>query len=184
MRAVTSADVTAFWAAMMQHFGTERAPLQEASTLLSKLTTNPSAFRSSVTIRNRIYTYYTPGIATVQWPLFEQVANCVHEHHHVLQDRSKPGREFYLEYSSNSTSRAHAEAEAYRCDMVLYWRYLNEALKPVEVAHHLWEYGCKRQDIAMAEHMLLLSMKAVRKGAVPGEACQYAVGWLDCRFGG
>jgi hypothetical protein len=115
--------------------------------------------------------------------LWQQIAVCVHEHYHVGQDRSMDGLLFEYSYASNSTTRAYYEAEAYRVNMTLDWRYMGNVLDPAYLASLLKAYNCNEGDIRMVEKMLRVSLVAIKRGAIPGTVTQFACNWLDARWG-
>jgi hypothetical protein len=185
-------DVSEFWQAMQARYRTSvlDKSVDEDARLIAKfldamgiMSGNTWLENYCSTIGNRIWIPFTPGVPHGAWDLWQQVAVCVHEHYHVGQDRSMDGLLFEYSYASNSTTRAYYEAEAYRVNMTLDWRYMGNVLDPAYLASLLKAYNCNEGDIRMVEKMLRVSLVAIKRGAIPGTITQFACNWLDARWG-
>jgi hypothetical protein len=188
----TSEDVVEFWKAMQHQYATTRidkansAEMKIVAELLGLLgVLDKKAFleKYTTTIGDKIYAPFTPGVPTADWSLWSQIAVCVHEHHHVYQDRAAGGLRFEWDYITSSAKRAHYEAEAYRTNMVMEWKYQGRMINPLYLAKLLANYGCSISDIEVAEKMLRLSMPAIKQGAIASDVCRWATIWLDKRWG-
>lgn len=187
----TPDDVREFWKAMQGKWDTQRIDKADASdmrvladllNLLGIVDKDRFMRMFTTTVGNRIYTPFEPGVPAEGWSLWQQIRICVHEHHHVFQDRVAGGLGFEWNYITSSAKRAHYEAEAYRCEMVLEWRYQGRMLDPKALAGLLRDYGCSADDVAVAEKMLSLSVPSIKAGAIASDVCRWAVGWLDQRW--
>jgi hypothetical protein len=187
----TSEDVVAFWAAMQQHYASTRIDKSKASEmagiaqlldLLGVVKKQDFLTRFTTVIDDRIYTPFEPGTPTRDWSLWGQIMVCVREHEHIRQDRASGGLGFKWNYITNPAQRAHYEAEAYRCDMVLEWRYQGRVLDAYRISRLLLSYGCTMADADVAERMLLLSVPSIKAGAIPSDVAGWACQWLDERW--
>jgi hypothetical protein len=184
--ALTSGDAAGLWAHMTDHFGTRVIDKSEAvemrliARLLDALRiVDRERFLSNfaTTIGRRIYLPFQIGRGD-EADLWHQIVLCAHEHQHVAQ-HDRQGLRFELGYLTDRATRARLEAEAYRCHLELhYWRWgtLPDAR---ELAERLGSYGCRPEDIDLAERMLRIWAVPIRHGAVLGEASQVAIAWLD-----
>jgi hypothetical protein len=184
----TPEDVREFWKASLAHWDTTRIDkaksdemklVGEVLSLLGVVDKQNFLRRFTTTIGTRIYTPFEPGVPTSEWSLWSQITVCVHEHHHVWQDRAAGGLGFEWAYLTSSAQRAHYEAEAYRTNMVLDWRYQGRMLNPRDLAAKLRFYGCSTSDIEVAAKMLALSVPSIKAGAIASDVCRWSVGWLD-----
>ena len=187
----SSDDVRDLWQAMTAHYNVRvidknsSAEMQMAADAADRLgfVDRERFLRDFVTtIGDRIYAPFTPGIAVGPWDLWQQTMVIGHECHHVLQDRAQQGILFEYQYASNSTKRAYYEMEAYRVNMTLTWIFRNEELSPLGLAALLSDYGCDMADVTMVSKMLTQSLVAIRRGAIPNEACRFEVDWLKARW--
>lgn len=188
---ITPEDVRDFYIAMCGHYNVKlidknnSADMQMLADNLDRLgiVDHDRFLRDFVTtVGNKIYAPFTPGIAVGVWDLWQQTMVLGHEIQHVAQDRAKEGILFEFEYTSNSTKRAYYEMEAYRVQQTLAWHFRGEELSPRALAELLRDYNCDQADIDMVCKMLMISAKAIQKGAVPGAVCQFEVDWLEARW--
>ena len=187
----TPDDVRTFWQAMTSKWDTRRIDKANAADMkavgevlhmLGILNKQDFLKRFTTTIGNRIYTPFEPGVPTPEWQLWSQITVAVHEHHHVQQDRLAGGLAYEWNYLTNSAQRAHYEAEAYRTNMVMDWRYQGRMLNPRALAGVLANYGCTATDIAVVEKMLATSIPSIKAGAMASDVCRWATTWLDSRW--
>ena len=183
--------VREFWAASLARWDTTRIDKANAAEmklvaevlgLLGVLNQQDFLRRFTTTVGTRIYTPFDPGVPTPEWALWSQITVCVHEHHHVWQDRAAGGLGFEWAYLTSSAQRAQYEAEAYRTNMVMDWRYQGRMLDPKVLAALLKNYGCSAVDIAVVEKMLALSIPAIKAGAMASDVCRWSATWLDRRW--
>jgi hypothetical protein len=186
-------DVVEFWKVMTEHFATkvvnkadsaEMKFVADALGLMKILDKDAFLKRYTTTIGDKIYIPFTIGEPHESWSLWSQITVCVHEHQHVFQDRAAGGLSFEWNYLTSSAKRAHYEAEAYRTNMVLEWRYQGRMLNPAHLAGLLKNYGCSDVDIAVVEKMLALSIKPIKAGAITSDVCRWGTIWLDARWKG
>lgn len=184
-------DVSALWEAMCTHFNV--SILDKASSEEMQAAANAADALGIVdrerflrdfvtTIGNRIYTPFEPGVPKPPWDLWQQTMVIGHEVAHVLRDRSMEGILFEYQYASNSTKRAYYEMEAYRVNMTLTWIFRYEELSPLALASLLNDYACDMADVTMVAKMLGQSLIAIKKGAIPNEACRFETDWLKARW--
>lgn len=188
----TPEDVRAFWAAMQKQWATTQVnkanatEMQAVAELLDLLgITNKQDFLRNFTtvLGEKIYTPFDPGVPTHGWPLWSQIRVCVHEHHHVWQFRAAGGLGFMWNYVASPADRAHYEAEAYRCDMVMEYHFRGRMLEPKILASYLSSsYGCSETDALVMERMLVASIPAIKSGARPSDVLRWAVPWLEARW--
>lgn len=130
----------------------------------------------STTLGNKIYIPFTIGVGDSN-ELENQVAICVHEHMHVLQDR-KDWR-YKLRYLTNSAHRAHYEADAYRSNMEMHWWYKGKLLNPKMLAGKLRHYNCSSADIKVCERNLRISAEMVKRGGIASPVSKVAIRWFE-----
>jgi hypothetical protein len=186
-----SEQVTAFWAYMQAHFGTSllnqlnNAEIDLITQALDTIRIGDRASflnRCSLTIGKRIYVPFEPGVARPGWDLWRQMVLCVHEHQHVVQ-HERLGLEFAARYMADRAERANYEVEALRSDLELeYWR-TRKVPSTKALAERLYNYGCRKDDVAFAAKALSLAAVPVRKGAVVNESSKVALDWLNERSG-
>lgn len=187
----TPDDVREFWAAITRQYDTQRIPKQdshemklvaEALGLMGIVNQQDFLQRFTTVIDCRIYTPFEPGVPTAAWSLWGQIRVAIHEHHHVFQDRASGGLGFKWNYLTSAASRAHYEAEAYRTDMVMDWRFQGRMLDPLSLASNLKSYGCSDVDVEVVRRMLALSIPSIKAGAITSDVCRWACDWLDQRW--
>jgi hypothetical protein len=187
----TPDDVREFWKVMCDRYSTKRVDksdsmemrwIAQALGLMGIVDQRDFLQRFTTVIDSTIYTPFVPGVPTPAWSLWGQVRVCVHEHVHVFQDRASGGLGFKWNYLTSAASRAHYEAEAYRTDMVLEWRYQGRMTDPLSLASNLKSYGCSDVDVEVVRRMLALSIPSIREGAMTHEVCRWACDWLDQRW--
>lgn len=187
----TPTDVVAFWQVLTGHFDTqvvdklqsaEMQAIAEALDLMGIVDKQTFLRRYTTTLGTRICIPFTVGVPNEDWPLWQQVCVAVHEHEHVHQDRAAGGLGFEWNYLTNPAQRAHYEAEAYRTNMVLEWRYQGRMFNPTVLASLLMHYGCSVADVQVAEKMLALSIPAIKAGAIASDVCRWGCNWLDARW--
>lgn len=187
----SSDDVVAFWAAMQDRFGSEVMDKGSASEmrlvaefldLLGVIRSRDFMSRYTTTFGSRIYVPFQIGEASRSWPLWAQIVVCVHEHVHVVQDRSAGGLAFAWDYVTSPAARTQYEVEAYTTGLALEHRYRGSIPNPRIYADLLLNYGCSLADVEVAEKAMRLQLPAIRRGALPGPVLQWAVPWLDARW--
>lgn len=187
----SSDDVREFWKVMSEKWDTKRIDkdsademklVSEVLNLLGIVNRQDFMRRFTTTVGNRIYTPFKPGEPSPNWSLWSQIVVCVHEHHHVFQDRAAGGLGFEWSYLTNPAQRAQYEAEAYRTNMVLEWRYQGRMPDPRALAALLWHYGCSQADIDVAAKLLALSIPSIKAGAIASDVCRWACDWLNRRW--
>lgn len=187
----TADDVREFWKASLVRWDTKRIDKDKAQEmqlvaevlgLLGIVNKQDFLRRFTTTVGTRIYTPFDPGIPTPEWSLWNQITVCVHEHHHVFQDRAAGGLGFEWAYLTNPAQRAQYEAEAYRTNMVMDWRYQGRMLDPKVLAALLNNYGCSAVDVAVVAKMLALSVPSIKADAIPSDVCRWSTTWLDTRW--
>lgn len=185
-------DVVEFWKVMTGHFATkvvnksdskEMQFVAEALGLMKILDKDAFLKRYTTTIGDKIYIPFEIGKPNDSWSLWSQITVCVHEHQHVFQDRAAGGLTFEWDYLTSTAKRAHYEAEAYRTNMVMEWRYQGRMLNPTHLAGLLANYACTPTDIAVVEKMLKLSIPSIKAGAITSDVARWACNWLDARWG-
>jgi hypothetical protein len=107
---------------------------------------------------------------------------CAHEIDHVIQCQKAGDLGYSWGYITNPAQRAYYEAEAYRCEMELEYRYFGRILDPWQTAFKLLGYGCSAVDVETARKMLGLSIPTVKDGGIVEPAAREAIVWLDERF--
>lgn len=187
----TADDVREFWATMEHRWDTKRIDkskatemrlVAEALDVMGIVNKQDFLRRFTTTFGGRIYTPFEPGIPTPDWSLWGQITVCTHEHHHIWQDRAAGGIGFEWGYLTNPAQRAHYEAEAYRTDMVMNWRYQGRMPDPWALASLLRYYGCSQADVDVTGKMLALSIPSIKAGAIASDVCRWATTWLDQRW--
>jgi hypothetical protein len=187
----TPEDVRDFWTAITKHYDTQRVSkadsqemkfVSEALGLMGIVDKQAFMERFTTVIDCRIYTPFEPGVPNATWSLWSQIRVAVHEHHHVQQDRASGGLGFKWNYLTSAAARAHYEAEAYRTDMVMEWRYRGKMPDAAVLAGHLKNYGCSDVDVEVVRKMLALSVPAIKRGAITSDVARWAINWLDERW--
>jgi len=67
--------------------------------------------------------------------------------------------------------------------LALHWRYRRTTPSTRALAGTLLHYGCSLADVEVADKALALQLPAIRGGALPTSVLQWAVPWLDQRWG-
>jgi len=131
------------------------------------------------TLWRTIYVPFKIGDERSSWSLWDQITVCVHEHQHVEQLIQDGWLRFTTQYLTSSAKRAVYEAEAYRCDMELWFWKTGNLLNSGSLVKTLGNYNCKASDIRLAEHLLNFSAITVKKGGVINMASQLAIKYLE-----
>ncbi|MCP3104516.1 hypothetical protein LZ198_37205 [Myxococcus sp. K15C18031901] len=186
-RDLQPAEVWAFWQHMQERFRTKTADkadaleMQLAAEVLQRmgiLDRQRFLERYATTVGRTLYVPFEVGVPQSGWDLWAQVVVCVHEHQHVVQ-HDEEGPSYELGYLTSTSARARYEAEAYTCNLELYfWRY-GTVPSVRALAEKLLGYGCRPEDVDVAAHTLGLASVSVRRGAVMSEATQVALEWLN-----
>jgi hypothetical protein len=184
-------DVRSFWQDTLHRYGTKRLDSHTMAdrTMLGQMLremglTRQQEFmrRWSMTVNDMVFTPYEPGIPTYEWPLWEQMKDCVHNHVRVCQERTTGSNGIFLHYVNNAAQRAMYEVDAFRNDMALEWRYNGRMMDVYATAACLRFYGCDTVDIDAAERMLAGYRENVRRGESPSDVYSWACDWLDRRW--
>lgn len=180
-------EVWAFWRHMQGRYKTsvvnksdavEMQLVAKALDLIGVMNHDRFLANYTTTLGSRIYTAFEVGVPRAGWDLWHQVATCAHEHQHVIQSRREPAT-YEFSYAADRAARARYEAEAYRCDLELhFWRY-GTTPSPGALAAKLYDYGCRKEDVAVTEKALALSAISVRQGAIINETSKAAIDWLE-----
>ena len=183
----TPVHVTALWDALRERYGTriidkssatetklvgwflERIGVLDAKSFLERFTT---------TIGRRIYVPFTLGTPTPRHSLWSQMVVCVHEHQHVEQQNRDGQLSFTLRYLASQAARAAYEADAYRCNLELYYWHTGQLPSPRELAERLRSYGVRDADIDVAETTLIAAARTVKAGGLITPAAKFAIAWL------
>jgi len=193
---VTSVDVRAFWDYMCARHNvgvirkSDSASMKVVAELLDRMGVLAResfllAHTTVVPIRpvRGIYAPFEPGVPDERWSLWSQIEVCTHEMNHMVQAERAGRWDFSWDYITSSAARAHYEAGAYRCNLELALRYRGRVLNCGTLAYKLVNYGCSNLDCETTEKQLLMTLPAIRKGAMIEPATREAVDWLDERFG-
>ena len=189
--ALTPGDVKDFWAFMSKTYGTriinknnaaEMKAVGELLRIMGVMDKEAFLKNYTTTLGKTIYIPKSIGFEDANWSLWGQVVICVHEHIHVYQDEQSGGLIYEWQYVTNSADRANYEAEAYRADMELSWRYQGSMPSAKSLAAKLKNYACTNVDIKVAEKQLALSIPAIKAGVILHPVTKVAIGWLDVRL--
>ena len=185
---ITSAEVIQFWQYMQSqyHFTVINKADSTAMQLVSKLLSllgivNQTVFQQqfTTTIGQRIYVPFTVGVPDSNCSLWDQVEVCTHECQHIHQYLQSGATEFAWNYVTDHVRRAQYEAEAYFCNLELWWWRCRYLLNCTALAGLLNNYGCTATDIAVTAKRLQLSGLSVKTGAVVQFASHSALTWLN-----
>jgi hypothetical protein len=148
---------------MMALVGTclDKMGIQDKATFLAKYTT---------TIGHSIYTPFTVGTPTADWPLTAQIIVCLHEHQHVVQCVSEGEFSFNFNYLLKPDMRAKYETEAYRSTLELSWYYSKTLPDLHSVASILLSYGLTADHVHVAEVALASAARMIKAGLVLNQA--------------
>lgn len=142
--------------------------IMDAKAFLSKYTT---------TVGNRIYVPFEIGNDD-EYPLYAQLATCVHEHVHVRQFRDDPPV-FIMGYCLDSSRRTLLECEAYRASMEMAFWITDRCPSPAKTAAQLRDYACTDKDIKVATTYLRAAASVIKKGGVVTPESKVALAWLS-----
>lgn len=168
-RAVSKARAPTMWAA------------SRALDLVGVLDRSSFMERYTTVVGRTIYCPFVPGTATRGHDLWSQLVVGVHEHQHVVQLEREGRVRYSARYMLSPAARAVYEAEAYTCNLELYWWRYGEARDPGELARRLADYGVRARDMAEAERVLRAASERIVAGELVTEASQFAVAWLASR---
>lgn len=179
--------VQEFWDFMSGHYGSrvikrsnawEMKVVARFLSLIRAMDVQTFMNEYATTLGSRIYIPFEIGVPQEDWSLWGQITTCVHEHQHVYQ-YDKEGRTFMWKYLLRSSGRAHYEADAYRCNLEMYyWRY-GRMRDTHRLAEMLRAYKCNETDIAVTEKQFNLSVKTIEQGAIINDASRRAIKWLE-----
>lgn len=184
--------VRGLWSLMTSHYGSEvvtkgdSTVMRLAASALQLFGVNQAAeFMSdyTTTIGKTIFVPFTIGVDSSDWPLWEQIVICVHEHMHVYQWTTE-GVTFAARYLISSSARAEYEAEAYRSESELSWWRSKQIIAPATLAAHLTGYGCTQADIASASQIISLSEETIKRGGIVNPPTRIALDWLSANAPG
>ena len=188
MREPTSIEVKAFWAAFQAKYKTKVIPKSDSTWMqgislfldaIGVLDKNAFMNNYSTTIHRTIYIPFSIGVARKGQTLWQQMVTCVHEHQHVIQCDKEGMLVFDANYLTQQERRALYEAEAYRCNMEMYYWRTKEILSPEMLAAKLANYGCNATSIKLAETSLTSAAQTIIKGGgITTEASKFGIGWI------
>jgi hypothetical protein len=185
---ITPTEVRAFWQYMTSQYHItvvtkDDAPsMQLIAQLLSamQITKKDDFLKHFVTtLGHRIYTPFTVGVPQAEWSLWSQVEVCIHECQHIHQYDTAGATEFAWKYVTSHVARAQYEAEAYTCDLEIWWWRYRRLPNFTAVAQVLSNYGCDAADIAVVAKRLGLAAATIRSGAIVQPATKTGVTWLN-----
>lgn len=186
MKQITTATVVGLWHHMEKSYNSNHTSKSDSGMMkmignflsaMGILDKNQFLKNYTTTIGSVIYVPFQIGATSIQYPLFNQITTCVHEHQHVVQWR-RGGLSFMLEYLTDSSRRAAYEVDAMHSSLEMHWWY-NRALPDIsKMSLRLVDYNCKKDDIVMAEKMLRSISKVVRRGAISTSAGVTAIKYL------
>lgn len=130
-----------------------------------------------------IYVPFDLGVPKPGWSLWGQMVVCVHETEHIIQAAREGELGYSWNYLISPAKRAHYEAEAYRCNMEINFRYLGDTGSPRWYSEKLVHYGCAPMDIKVTTKELALGLPIIHGGGIVQQATKEAVPWMDERFG-
>ena len=132
--------------------------------------------RYITTLVNRIFAPFRVGDAGNEvWSPSTQVRILIHEHQHVVI-RKRMGLLKYTRRYATPRGRAEIEAECYAAEFAWRWartRWMPSAASQVS---NLAAYGCSKEDIDVAEAMLMKWRADIQVGFKP-QATHEAVKW-------
>ncbi len=174
-----------FWKYMQGYYGT-RVVDKKSSKLMKFVSIILNKFGAmsrknfmddfTTTLGKNIYTNFKVGDSDTM-DLRKQISICVHEHQHVVQFNKDIG--FSRKYIFNDSARAHYEADAYRCNMEIYYWYTGKLLDPARIAKILLSYGCSKGDVEVCKRNLEMSAVTIGYGGIISEASKVAIRWLN-----
>ncbi len=188
MNEPTPEHVLAFVDHMRGHFLAQIADkrdaviMRAASVLLDQLgIVEKTRFLENfaTTIGRTIYLPFEPGVPSAGWPLWTQMVVLTHECQHIAQLDRLGAWAFFLRYVTKKAERAVLEADAYRCQLELYFWRTGQVLAPKLLAARLQAYAVTATDIRVAEKVLVSSAETIKRGGVMTEAGRVAIAWLD-----
>lgn len=135
--------------------------IQDKDIFMKKYTT---------TIGRSIYTPFTVGVPTADYPLMGQIIVAAHEHQHVVQSSSEGDFSFTMNYLLKPDMRAKYEAEAYRSTIELLWFYHNTIPDLHQLASILLNYGLTQDHVHVAEITFASAVRMIKAGLVLNQA--------------
>lgn len=187
MNDLTPSLVRDFWSHMTGRFKASvvnknsSLEMRAIATFLSLIkVANREAFLRSfaTTVGRKIYVPFDIGTPIDGWSLWGQVTVCVHECHHVHQYDKLGAVMFNWQYLMSTARRALIEAEAYRCNMEIYWARTGQILSPATLAAQLKSYAVTDADVAVVERILSSSAVTIQQGGIASPASKEALVWL------
>jgi hypothetical protein len=133
------------------------------------------------TLHKTIYIPFEIGVATDDWPLWNQIEVCCHECVHVLQCAREGVIVYDTRYLSSSSYRAGYEAEAYGCNLEMEYWLTGRILDSPARAGSLKFYGCSTADIEQAIHTLEIRAGVIKQGVIETLPAQEAITWLEAQ---
>jgi hypothetical protein len=132
----------------------------------------------TTTLGSYIFVPYTPGVATDQYTLEDQVAICVHEIQHVVQFDDDPVG-FMVLYLTNKSARAEFESAAYAADLEWSWKTRQKGYDIARRAQSLLSYGLKQEHCDFMRQYLEVQDDVFRQGGAVSPVVAWAWRWFE-----
>jgi hypothetical protein len=132
----------------------------------------------TTTIGSSIYFPYTPGVATPQYPLDEQVSTLAHELVHCCQFDDDPV-EFMVLYLTNKSARAEYESAAYAADLEWSWKTRQKGYNITLRAQSLLSYGLGQEHVDFMRQYLEVQDDVFRQGGAVSPVVEWAWRWFQ-----
>jgi len=187
MTKLTAQNIQDYWAFMAQKYGSEVIDkddsdlMQMVAGFLDLIEVQDKKLfmeNYTTTIGDNIYIPFDLGVAGL-YNLWDQIETGAHEHQHIIQLHREGPLKFSLEYLASKKHRAWYEAEAYRCDMEIYFWRTGRIMSPGQLANRLKNYGVDQGDIDFMEQYFEASAMTIQEGGIISEASQVTIEWLE-----
>jgi hypothetical protein len=132
----------------------------------------------TTTIGSGIYFPYTPGVATSQYPLDEQVSTLLHECQHIIQFDDDPVG-FIISYLGDKSARAEFESAAYAADLEWCWKVNHRGYDIDRRAQSLLSYGLQQQHCDFMAQYLAVQDDVFRQGGAVSPVVACAWRWFQ-----
>lgn len=134
--------------------------------------------RCTTTIGSGIYFPYTPGVATAQYPLDEQVSTLAHELVHIIQFDDDPVA-FIISYLGDKSARAEFECQAYAADLEWSWKVNHRGYDIARRAQSLLSYGLGQDHCDFMRQYLEVQDDIFRQGGAVSPVVAWAWRWFE-----
>jgi hypothetical protein len=188
MKRLSQQKVVDFWAYMTKKFDAKIVTKNDSSfmsaisvflSLIGVMDKKYFMENCATTIGRTIYLPFEIGVGNSTWSLLKQVLVCAHEFQHIVQVDKEGKLKFSTNYLMYKRKRAKYEADAYRCDMEIYYWLTGYLYDPVKLANRLKGYNVNESDIEFCVNFFEASAMTIAQGGIISEASQVAIEWLE-----